>query len=150
MGDEEFDKLMSFFQLSAEERLSRFSEVLSSTVAFFETFREVMQKGSTDEKSDMLRKALELQKVMQSETEEMCDTTGITEEDLKAFALDPSNFSKEQWSEMQATQNELDKQVEAISDAVKFSPSTSPQEPESAQKPKPKRRRAPHEKWTKS
>jgi isopenicillin N synthase-like dioxygenase len=148
MGDEEFEQLVAFFSLPQEEKMKRFSEVLQHTVSFFKAFRETMEKGTPDEKADMLRKAIDLQNVMKEETQGLAETVGLSENDLKDFALNAANFTPEQWEEMQRARGELDKQVDAISETLSQAEESLPKPP--SQKPKPKRQPPSRDNWMKS
>ena len=144
MAESEYEKLLKFFSLKDEEKAGHFSDVIGDTLAFFNHFKEVMDSGSADDKAEMLRQAMELQRVMQSETENMCDKVGITQDELKTFSEDPDNFSKEQWEEMETAKGRLDEEVHDIASSV-----TDPKNKEADEglKPKSKRHRHPSQKW---
>ena len=55
--EDEFERIMSFFELSSEEKEARLQEVFEDSVEYFERFKHVMLNGSQEEKKAAVKKA---------------------------------------------------------------------------------------------
>ncbi|MCK4934050.1 MAG: hypothetical protein KAR79_00525 [Simkaniaceae bacterium] len=115
---DEFKKIMEFFTLDPEEKASHLNEVFDDSIAFFEKFKYIIEKGTPEQKKEMIEHAAALQNKLRSETTKICDSTGLTEEELEAFSTDANNFSEEQWSSIQHAKVEIDKQATDISSMI--------------------------------
>ncbi|MCP5509232.1 MAG: hypothetical protein H7A39_02335 [Chlamydiales bacterium] len=131
--DDEFEKIMKFFSMDQKERSSHFSEVFEKSAEFFEKFNHVMKEGSLEDKQRMIAELQELQRVVQEETEKLTNMTGMSEEELKAFAENKNNFTPEQWEMVQQTRSRIQKDTTEVSNLIQFN------EPGSEQSHKPKK-----------
>ena len=135
--DDDFATIMKFFSMSQEERAEHFPEVFEQSAAFFERFNYIMKEGTLDEKRRMLEELQELQRVVQEETAKLSDTTGLSEEELKAFAENQSNFSEDQWNMIQSTKGRIEKNAGEVSNLLKFDESQgNGAKPKKGKKPK--------------
>jgi len=115
---DEFDRIMAFFDLSPEEKETRLKEVFDDSVEYFERFKYVMLNGTPEEKKDAVQKVMILKKKIDEETQRVCKKTGMTPEQLAAYSNDPKNFSKEQWQAIKGAKEKLDEGVSDVKKAV--------------------------------
>ena len=145
--DDEFAKIMKFFSMSQEERAEHFPEVFEQSAEFFEKFNHIMKEGTLEEKQHMIAELQELQRVVQEETSKLTDMTGLSDEELKAFAENEKNFTPEQWKMIQNTRGRIEKDATEVSNLLKFNEEGS--EGESSPK-KPKKPSKKKQDWLKS
>ncbi len=117
--EDEFDRIMEFFNLSAEEKERRLQEVFEDSVEYFERFKYVMMNGTPEEKKEAVKKVMILKRKIEEETKRVCDKTGLTPEQLAAYSNDPKNFSQEQWNAIEGAKKKLEEGVGSLKDATK-------------------------------
>ena len=110
----EFDKIMEFFDLPAEEKETRLQEVFEDALGYFERFKSTMINGSPEEKKDALEKVMRLKTKIEEETKRVCEKTGLTPKQLMDYSNDPKNFSIEQWSTIQETKKKLADSMDSL------------------------------------
>ena len=98
---DEFKKIMEFFSMDPEEKASNLNDVFDDSIAFFEKFKYIIEKGTPEQKKEMIEHAATLQNKLQSETSRICEATGLTAEELEAFiAKNFMQFMNELFIEM--------------------------------------------------
>lgn len=117
--EDEFDRIMEFFNLSAEEKEKRLQEVFEDSVEYFERFKYIMMNGTPEEKKEAVKKVMILKRKIEEETKRVCDKTGLTPEQLAAYSNNPKNFSQEQWNAIEGAKKKLEEGVGALKDASK-------------------------------
>lgn len=142
MAHEEYNKIIDFFSLPPEEKSQNLEEVFKNTVEFFDRFQYILMNGTPEEKKEMIQEVLELQKKLKLETEHMCQITGLSEEELKQFSQDSTNFSDEEWEVIQNAKAQIEEKASEISGHVKFNEN----EPKAASKGSSKKKK----KWVKT
>ena len=105
---DEFDRIISFFDLSPEEKDARLGEVFEDSVEYFERFKHIMKEGTPDQQKKAMERVAVLKKKIEEETKRVCEKTGMTPEQLMEYAEDPKNFSPEQWSAISSTKKKLE------------------------------------------
>ena len=151
--EDEFERIMAFFDLPAEEKEGRLQEVFEDSVEYFERFKYVMLQGSKEEKKEAVKKVMMLKKKIEEETQRVCEKTGMTSEQLSAFSNNPKNFSDAQWNAIEGAKKRLEQGVVEIKKAVKAkkegeTPAVEGASPEGNKKPKKKKR--PPKNWIQS
>lgn len=145
--EDEFDRIMEFFNLSPEEKEGRLQEVFEDSVEYFERFKYVMMNGTPEEKKEAVKKVMILKKKIEEETKRVCEKTGLSPEQLAAYSSDPKNFSPEQWNAIEGAKKKLEEGVGELKKQVKGK--------ESAEAPKkeeggPKKKKKPPKNWIQS
>ncbi|MEM8727955.1 MAG: hypothetical protein AAGE99_04520 [Chlamydiota bacterium] len=112
--EDEFDRIMEFFNLGAEEKERRLQEVFEDSVEYFERFKHVMMNGTPEEKQEAVKKVMILRRKIEEETKRVCDETGLTPEQLAAYSNDPKNFSQEQWNAIEGAKKKLEEGVGSL------------------------------------
>ncbi len=112
--EDEFDRIMRFFDLSSEEKDARLKEVFEDSVEYFKRFKHQMLNGTEEEKKEALKKLTLLKSKMEEETQRICKKTGMTPEQLAAYSSDPKNFSQEQWGAIEGAKKKLDEDAQEI------------------------------------
>lgn len=128
--EDEFTKIMKFFDLPPEDKAGNLGLIFEEASVFLERFREIMEKGSLEEKKEFLEKVAQLQRKIQGETFKLTQETGLTAEQIMQFAMNPQNFSKEQWETISTNKEKLEEQAREIRERF------SGQEDKSGEKPK--------------
>lgn len=117
--EDEFDRIMEFFNLSSEEKEGRLQEVFEDSVEYFERFKYVMMNGTPEEKKEAVKKVMILKKKIEEETKRVCEKTGLTPQQLAAYSSDPKNFSSEQWNAIEGAKKKLEEGVGELKKQVK-------------------------------
>lgn len=151
--EDEFDKIMEFFDLSPEEREGRMNEVFEDSVEYFERFKHIMLNGTKEEKQEAVKKVMMLKKKIEDETKRVCEKTGMTPEQLAAYSNNPKNFSPEQWESIQGAKKKLDEGVGDIKKMVqekkkgKGAPPADKKKGDDEEGGPPKKRKKPPKNW---
>jgi len=95
--EDEFDRIMEFFNLSPEEGESKLSEVLEDVFEYFERFKHVMLNGTPEEKQKAVDRVMKLKKKIEEVTQNVCEKTGMDPDQLTAYSSNPKHFSESQW-----------------------------------------------------
>ncbi|MBS0629832.1 MAG: hypothetical protein JSS30_06375 [Verrucomicrobia bacterium] len=139
----EYERLLGL--LSQGERV-KLEEVLQEAVVFFETLRKEFPNADKETREEMVQMMTQLHSKLQEVAKTTAEASGMTEEELTAYAENPSNFTPEQWQLVQKTRREL------YDSARKFSSTMSEQPSEAPKKKTVKEpvKRAKRQDWTKS
>ena len=151
--EDEFERIMAFFDLPAEEKEGRLQEVFEDSVEYFERFKYVMLNGSKEEKKEAVKRVMMLKKKIEEETQRVCEKTGMTPEQLAEFSNNPKNFSDDQWNAIEGAKKKLEQGVGEIKKAVKAKKEgkTPVQEGAAAEgEQKPKKKKKPPKNWIQS
>ena len=135
--DNEFDRIMEFFNLSPEEKEGRLQEVFEDSVEYFERFKYVMMNGTQEEKKEAVKKVMILKRKIEEETKRVCEKTGLTPQELAAYSSNPKNFSPGQWNAIEGAKKRLEEGVGELKKQVKGKKaSETPKKEEEAKKKK--------------
>ncbi len=140
----EFEKIMEFFTLPAEEKGDHLKDVFEESIEFFEKFKYTMQNGTPEEKQAMLDQVKKMQDKLQEETSKVKELTGLNDEELQAFANNKANFKDEDWEVIESAKNTIGQQADEISGILG---TPKPGEKEAKKSTGPKKRK---KKWVKS
>lgn len=139
---DEFKKIMDFFSLPAQEKAGHLKEVFEESVEFFEKFKYILQHGTIEEKRAMVEQVRAMQKKLQEETQRVKESTGLSDEQLQAFAENKQNFPPDVWETIQEAKGTISKQASEIASIAK------PNRPQNeGDKPKPPKKK---KTWVKS
>lgn len=141
--DDEFERIMGFFDLSPEEKEGRLKEVFEDSVEYFERFKHVMVSGTKEEKEEAVKKVMLLKQKIAEESQNVCEKTGMTPEQLSAYSNNPKNFSEDQWNAIEEAKKKLEKGVGDIKKTMK---KPGEKEKEGGEEP-PKKKRPPPKNW---
>ncbi|MCB1080263.1 MAG: hypothetical protein KDK69_00435 [Chlamydiia bacterium] len=109
--EDEFDRIMEFFNLGPEEKEARLKEVFEDSVEYFERFKYIMLNGTPEEKKKAVERVMILKKKIEEETKRVCEKTGMTPEQLAAYSSNPKNFTDDQWSAIEGAKKKLEEGV---------------------------------------
>lgn len=143
---EELKRIMHFFELDADKKAEHLQEVFQDTVEFFNRFKHTLEEGNAEEKKQIIDEVLQLQEKLQIQTDQMCSSMEMSEEELKEFAQNPANFSEEEWTTIQDARVRLEDQASEIDKIINYS---SPKQT-SDKKTKKADVRSKKKKWVKS
>lgn len=133
---DEFDKIMKFFELPAEEKQARLKDVFEESIEFFEKYKHFLQTGTEEEKKSMMVKMRTLQTRLKEETSKIVQATGLSEDDLKAFASDPKNYDKGEWETIQTAKTRIESQAKDIKKMTKGPDADKPKKASSGKRKK--------------
>lgn len=118
--DDEFGRIMKFFQMNAEDRAKHYKDIFTDSAEFFSRFNYVMKNGTVSEKRQMLEELQELQRTVKEETTKLTETTGMSEEELKRFAENQENFDQEHWDMIQGARERIQNDAAEIGEMLQF------------------------------
>jgi 3-hydroxyisobutyrate dehydrogenase-like beta-hydroxyacid dehydrogenase len=107
MLKEEFTRLMSLFHEAAEGKTQNLEEVFSQSLEFLSHLQEEIATGSAEDKAEAMKMMNQMYEQMMVESKHITERSGLTEEQLVAFAENPANFTPEQWKEIQASKEKI-------------------------------------------
>lgn len=137
----EYEKILEFFNMSADEKSEHLGDVFEESIEFFDKFKHVMQFGTPEEKSKIIEQIKKLQTRLEDETKKVKEVTGLSDEELKAFAENKANFKDNDWDVIQKAKGKIDEQAKEIT-AITGTPEVSKKKSSG-----PKKRK---KKWVKS
>ncbi len=109
MLKDEFEQLMALFHQAAEGKPVNLEEVFQHSLRMFEEMKEQIATGSPEDKIEAMRMMSEMYKQMITASKKITEASGLSEEQLSAFAENPANFSPEQWQSIQASKEQISK-----------------------------------------
>lgn len=107
MIKDEFNRLMKLFHQGTEGKQINLQELFSESMAFFEKLKEEFAQGTPEDRRDALKMMAEMHKEVIAESQKIIKNSGMSEEQLFAFAENPSNFTPEQWQEFQKSKSQI-------------------------------------------
>lgn len=119
MIKDEFNRLMKLFHQGAEGKQINLQELFSESMAFFEKLKEEFAQGTPEDRRDALKMMSEMHKEVIAESQKIIKNSGMSEEQLFAFAENPSNFTPEQWQEFQKSKSQIHAAGMELVDSVK-------------------------------
>ena len=127
MLKDEFNQLMSLFHEGVEGKKVNLHLVFTKAMAFFEHFKEEFERASPEEKRELLDMMVKMNQEISRESKKILSSSGMTEEQLLAFAENPSNFSPEQWQEFQDSKSQIHQAgMQLVKEVQKALPSQKP------------------------
>lgn len=145
MIKKEYERLLALLEQGEKVKLE---EVLKEAVVFFEILRKEFPTADKDKREEMVQMMTHLHSKLQEISKKTAEMSGMSEDELNAYAENPSNFTPEQWQLVQQTKRDL------YDSARKFSSSMSREPTEGEEHPKKKfhspSKRAKRSDWTKS
>lgn len=154
---DEYHRLIALFEAGAEGKPIHLQDVFQQSLQFFEHLKVQIHRGSPEEKKEAMNMMMDMYRVMMEQTKRISQRAGLSEEQLLAFAENPSNFSPEQWHSIQESRDKIFHAGQEIAQAIKEfaqDPSSKQQEPpliESHEKKKGKGvKKVKRSDWTKS
>jgi len=119
MLEEKFKRIIDLFRQSIEDSTVDLEKICREAIEFFEHLKGKLQNGTETEKKEALRIMNEVSSEMNKQIRLLQEKMGATEEQMRAFAENPSNFSPEQWRLMQETKDKLSKDTKALIQLIK-------------------------------
>lgn len=108
--EEDFERLMKFFDESNEEKDKKLDVIFQEVMIFFERYKHVLKEGGESERALMKKKMERLREKLHQENQRNQEQLGLTTEEIKHLAKDPKHFSPEQWEYIQDAQNKIAKE----------------------------------------
>ena len=107
MIQREYKRLLKMIEEGLDPKGVPLEEILSEAVVFFEALRKEFPAASQDDREAMIHMMTDLHAKLQEVSKKAAEEAGMSEEQLSSFGEDPSNFTPEQWQEIQKTKQRL-------------------------------------------
>jgi hypothetical protein len=107
MIKDEFNRLMKLFRQGTQGKQINLQELFSESMAFFEKLKEEFAQGTPEDRREALQMMAQMHKEVISESQKIIKNSGMSEDQLFAFADNPSNFTPEQWQEFQKSKSQI-------------------------------------------
>lgn len=133
----QFDKLYRHFSGQGKGQKVNFEEMMSDTALFFEKVQIELEKGSPEEKQELLDMMEKMYKKLNEESERISKEAGMSEQELMAYSENPDNFSPMQWMLLEHTKKSMKKSGRQITKLLSGE-KTSAKEPSASETPKKK------------
>jgi hypothetical protein len=104
---EECQQLSDLFRRAAEGQAIDLQQVFTESLQFFERLKVELQAEDPQQRQEAMTMLMEIYQHMMTDTKLICETSGMTEEQLISFAENPANFSKEQWESIQESRRKI-------------------------------------------
>jgi len=117
--EDEFKKILNFFEMSTEDKADKLDAVFEETSVFLERFKHVFETGTPEEKKAMIEKVMELQTRLKGEMTKLTETSGLTEEQIMQFAMNPENFKEGQWDAIERSRKKIEGQAQDIAKTIR-------------------------------
>lgn len=118
MIKEEYKKLLEMIEMSEDPTKISLEEILKEAVVFFEALRKEFPKAPKEEREEMIQMMTHLHSRLQEVSTKAAEASGMSEDDLTAYAENPSNFTPEQWQAVQETRRNLYDSARKFSSAL--------------------------------
>lgn len=105
--DDEYEKLMAFFDESNEEKDKKLDLIFHESMRFFEKYKHILKDGTENERLAMKKKMEALRGKIAQENKRNKEQLGLSSEEIKHLAKDPKNFSQSQWEFIQKAQQQI-------------------------------------------
>ncbi len=118
MLKDEFNRLIKLFQEGAEGKQINLEEVFGQSLEFFQHLKAQMETGNPEEKKEAMTMMAEMYKQMIAETKKITERSGLSEEQLMSYAENPSNFTPEQWKQIQESRQKISEAGQDLSKVI--------------------------------
>ena len=115
---DEFEKIMEFLSLAASEKEAKLEDIFQNSIEFFDHFKYVQEKGSAEEVQKMKQKLEQMYQKVREESLKAAEKSGLTPEQVKELASNPTHFTSKQWEFLQAARAKLEEQNKELSTKV--------------------------------
>src|SRR5689334_8086492 len=116
MLQDDFNKLMGYFQQINEGKIVNLDEVLKTYFLFMEDIQKEIKTSSDEERKDLFKHLTSMYTQILQEAKKVNEKTGMTEDQLANFAANPSNFSEETWRMLQDARKKMADASKKLSD----------------------------------
>ncbi|MGB7129039.1 MAG: hypothetical protein WBD50_08145 [Candidatus Rhabdochlamydia sp.] len=104
---EECKQLSDLFHRAAEGQSIDLQQVFAQSLQFFERLKVELKEEDPQRRQEAMAMLMEIYQHMIKDTKLICETSGMTEEQLVSFAENPTNFSPEQWASIQESREKI-------------------------------------------
>ncbi len=118
MFKDEYTRLLQMVEDCIDVEKVNLEDILKEAVVFFETLRQEFPKASKDEREEMVQMMNHLHIKLQEVSKKTAERAGMSEEDISAYAENPSNFTQEQWEAVQSSKRQLYDSARKFSSAI--------------------------------
>lgn len=148
MLKDEYNRLLTLFHDATEGKPVNLEEVFKESVAFFGLLKDQITIGSPEDRQMAMKMMADLYSQMIAVTKKLCDRSGMTEEQLMAFADNPANFTDHQWKAIQASREKLTKVGRDLAETVEST--LTPEERAGGKQKRTKEIKGKKSKWMRS
>lgn len=114
MIKEEFQELVTFFDRAANGELSNLQELYDRLIKFFDQVTECVKNGTEEDKAQVKKMLTALGDRIQMDSDRVCKNMEMNAETLLEFSDNPSNYSPDEWREIQKNREQISKKGKAL------------------------------------
>ena len=104
---EECQQLSDLFRRAAEGQPIDLQQVFTQSLQFFERLKLELKEEDQQRREEAMAMLMEIYQHMVKDTKLICETSGMTEDQLVSFAENPANFSPEQWTSIKESREKI-------------------------------------------
>lgn len=121
---EECQQLSELFRRAAEGQSIDLQQVFTQSLQFFERLKVELKEEDPQKRQEAMAMLMEIYQHMIKDTKLICETSGMSEEQIVSFAENPTNFSPEQWASIQESREKISNAGQDLAKALEqLSPS---------------------------
>jgi len=150
MIKKEYERLLHILEESAKLEKVSLENMLKEAVVFFEMLRKTFPSASKEEKEEMMQMMNHLHDRLQEISKQTAEKAGMTEDELSAYAENPSNFSPDQWQLVRETKQKLYDSARKFTASMEKGTEELKGQPPKKKPIKSRTRRSRRKDWTKS
>jgi hypothetical protein len=98
---DDYEKMMASFKETVDGKAVKLEDLCEASQLFFQSVQDMVQRGSDKEKEEAIAIMSEMYETLMKESKAVAEKSGMTEEQLLAFAENSNNFDKDQWDVLQ-------------------------------------------------
>jgi hypothetical protein len=118
MLKDEYNRLIKLFHDGGDGKSINLDEVFSQSIEFFQHLKNQIEKGTDEEKKEAMTMMADMYNQMMAETKKITERSGFSEEQLLAYAENPSNFTPEQWRQIEESKQKISEAGTDLSKAL--------------------------------
>jgi hypothetical protein len=119
MLKDEYNRLIKLFHEGTEGRAVNLNEVFTHSLEFFQHLKVQIEEGGPEEKKEAMAMMAEMYNQMMLETKKITERSGLSEEQLLAYAENPANFTSEQWQQIQESKSKISEAGQDLTKVLK-------------------------------
>lgn len=108
--EDEFDKIMDLLSLEASEKEAKLDDIFQNSMEFLDRFKHVQQHGTKEEIEEMKAKLQQMYQKVHEETARTAEKSGLTPDQIKEIASNPTHFTPKQWEFLQQARLKLEEE----------------------------------------
>ena len=148
MLKDEYQRLIKLFHDGGDGKSINLDDVFSQSVEFLQHLKNQIEKGTPEEKKEAMAMMADMYNQMMAETKKITERSGVSEEQLLAYAENPANFTPEQWRQIEESKRKISEAGVDLSQALQeLTKSIPPSSKEKASEDEKKGKKSKKSQW---